>query len=135
MIELIIDVFISIGKAQLIVGIVYIISFLIEKITGLTLIIDNFTWKKSTLNAKRSLNGASVEYVVICIGVFIYDIYNRHIDLQSIDIFGIGTSSYVNGWVVFILWGYSMRRLVTGFRWFYDKYQGVDPNKSDDDLT
>lgn len=135
MIELIFSVTISIIKSQLFVAALYIGSFVIEKSTSLKLLVHHFNWKKSTLNAKKSLNGASVEYVVICTGVFIYDLYNKHIDLQSIDIFGIGTTAFTNGGVVFLLWFYTMRWLVTGFRWFYDKYQGVDPNKSDDDLT
>ena len=135
MIELIVDVFTSIGKAQLIVIGIVSVSYLIEKITGFGLFVDHFTWKKSVSNTRVLKTGDTFYYIVICTGVFIYDLYNRNIDLQSIDIFGIGTRAFTNGCVIFILWGYSMRWLVTGFRWFYDKYQGVDSNKSDDDLT
>ena len=113
----------------------YLGSFIIEKGTGLDLLIFLFKWKKSTLNAKRHLRGATVEYVLICLGVFIYDLYDKNINLETIDIFGIGTTPFVNGCVVFLL-SFSLLPLMTiWFEKYYERDQGHDPDKSDDDLT
>lgn len=70
-------------------------------------------------NAKRSRNGDQVYYFVFCIIVYIYDLLNN-LEFTFLS---------------FILWFVILITLSTYFGKIYDKYQGVDPNKADDDFT
>ena len=110
----------SIAEAHLIVMGILALSYIIEVNTNLRLLIKHFKWRKSIRNAEIALDGHSVFYFVFVMAVFIYDIIEKKVDLNFIS---IG------------LWLGIMICLLTLFRKCYKKYQGVDPDKADDDYT
>jgi len=113
-------ILIIIGASQLVVFLIILTSYVIEKFTQFNLFIDHFTWKKSLNNAKILTVRDSVYYFIINLGVFYYSIHNEYI------MFSIPKALF---WlcIVFIL--------TLTFREVHYKYQGVDFNKSDDDYT
>ena len=110
----------SICKSHLIIIGILILTYFIEEITGLKLFIRQFKWKKSTKNALIHLDGDSWLYFLFVLGVFIFDIFKKRIPFEFSSV---------------IIWLSIMIFLVFIFRKYYNKYQGVDPNKADDDYT
>lgn len=116
----IVEIFISIGKAHVIVILIIIVFYIIESSTSFKLFLDNYRWKKSIRNAEDSSNRDSGLYLFILVIIFIYDIINDNIDLNFIS---------------FIIWVVMIAVLVKMFYRIHKKYQAVDPNKSDDDFS
>jgi hypothetical protein len=114
------DIIISIGKSNLIAIGIVLLSFIIEKLTGLKLFIDNYTWVKSKYNAENISIRDTVNYFILNLIVFIYDIYNGKIEFHVIAI---------------VAWLFFVGILAQLFYIIHDKYQKVDPNKSDNDYT
>jgi hypothetical protein len=108
-------VFFSIVKAHVFIIIILFITFLLEKVFGLSLFIDQFKWKKSTNNARIHLNRDTFTYFVFTMGVFIYDIIKGNVTFHIIPI---------------AIWLVIMIILTIIFRDLYDKYQGYDPKQS-----
>ena len=115
-----INIIFSIGRAHIIVIAIVLGSFLLEKLTGLNLFIDHYTWKKSKLNADMLSSRDSVYYFILNVIVFGYDVYKKSINFKIINI---------------ILWFIIISVLTKLFYHFHRKYQAVDPNKADDDYT
>jgi len=111
---------ISIGKSNLIAAGIVLLSFIVEKLTGLKLFIDNYTWAKSEYNADNISIRDTVNYFILNLIVFIYDIYNGKIEFHVIAI---------------VTWLFLVSILTQLFYIIHDKYQTVDPNKSDNDYT
>jgi Ca2+/Na+ antiporter len=111
---------ISIAKANLIAIGIVILSYIIEKLTGLRLFIDHYTWIKSENNAETLSIGDTVYYFILNLIVFIYDIYMGKIEFHVIAIVT---------WLLFV------GILAQIFYLIHGKYQKVDPNKSDNDYT
>lgn len=116
----IVNIFISIGKAHLIGIAIVILSYIIEKSTGLKLLIDHYTWIKSRNNIEVLSTRDTGNYLILNSIVFIYDIYNGNIGLNFISI---------AIWLVLII------ILTKVFYRIHKKYQKYDPNKADDDYT
>ena len=116
----IINIFITIVKAHLLILFIIIISFLIEKLTGLRLLIDHYTWIKSKNNIEVLSTRDSGNYIIINLLVFIYDIYKNSISFNFINI---------------IIWLVLIIILTKVFYRTHKKYQKFDPNKADDDYT
>ncbi len=116
----IINIFIAIGKAQLIVLIIVYLSYVIETNTPIKLFFDNYQWKKSIRNAEDISNRDSGLYLIIMIIVFIYDIIKKNLQFNFFN---------------FIIWLLVVSVLVKLFFYFHKKYQAVDHNKADDDFT
>ena len=114
------DIIISIGYANLIAIGIVLLSYIIEKLTGLKLFIDNYTWVKSENNAENISIRDTVNYFILNLIVFIYNIYNGKIEFHVIALVT---------WLLFV------GILTQVFYIVHIKYQKVDPNKSDDDYT
>ena len=116
----IIDIFISVGKSNLIGVAIVVFSYIIEKITGLKLFIDHYTWVKSKENIEVLSTRDTFLYLVLNFSVFIYDIYHDNLDFN-----------FLNGliWLVIVI------ILAKVFYRIHKKYQKFDPNKADDDYT
>jgi hypothetical protein len=84
------------------------------------LFIKQFKWEKNRRKAEIHLDGATFTYYVFTMGVFIYDIIKGNVIFHIIPI---------------VIWLVIMIILTIIFRDLYDKYQGYDPNKADDDYS
>ena len=111
---------ISIGKANLIAIGIVILSYIIEKLTGLKMFIDHYRWIKSENNAETLSIGDTVYYFILNLIVFIYDIYKGEIEFHVISI---------------VTWLLLVGILTQIFYIIHGKYQKVDPNKADNDFT
>ena len=111
---------ISIGKANLITIGIVILSYIIEKLTGLKLFIDHYRWIKSENNAETLSIGDTVYYFILNLIVFIYDIYKGEIEFHVISI---------------VTWLLLVGILTQIFYIIHGKYQQIDPNKADNDFT
>jgi len=96
------------------------VSFIIEKVTGLKLLVSTFYWKKNLYNAKTSAVGSSVTFFFLNVIVYIYDLIKGYV------VFNI--FSFIV-WLLLIIF---LKRLL--YRIYY-KYQSIDPNKADDDYS
>ena len=114
------DIIVSIGEANLIAIGIVLFSCIIEKITGLKLFIDNYKWVKSENNAENISIRDTVNYFILNLIVFIYNIYEGKIEFHVIAI---------------VIWLILVGILVQIFYLIHRKYQKIDPNKSDDDYT
>jgi hypothetical protein len=113
-------IFITIAKAHLLIVLIIISSFLIEKLTGLKLLIDHYTWKKSSKNRKVLSTGDAGYYFIINLAVFIY--YHYKEDTTDLVTFSI-------------IWFIVISIMTYIFYKIHFKYQKIDPNKSDNDYT
>lgn len=120
MVNDIILVIISVGKAQIFVIALIILSYIIEKVTILNLFIDHYTWRKSPNNVQILANGDTGYYVILCIFVLSYDIFKGFVKFNVVSI---------------LSWLFLMMILIPTLRHLHLKYQGVDPDKPDDDWT
>ena len=116
----IINVFVAILKAHLLAILIIILSYIIENVTGLKLFIDHFKWKKSVENAKILVNRDSVLFFVLSFSVYMYNVYK-----------GITCGNFY----CVVLWLIVMTFLLKMYRRLYNKYQGIDKTKRDDDYT
>jgi len=114
------NILISVGKANLIAFGIILFSYIIEKLTGLRLLIDHYIWVKSVKNTEILSTGDSAYYIILNLIVFIYDIYNDKIELHTLTI---------------VVWIILVAILTQIFYTIHRKYQKVDPNKADDDYT
>lgn len=108
-------------KGCLIVFIIYTVSFIVEKVTGLKLLIDNFFWKKSINMAKgAALNNSIFIFLLTNIIVLIVDLskYNKNPEEYNFFV-----------WLVLLIF------LTIAFGKIYYTFTGKDPNKKDDDYT
>ena len=69
------DEFFSILKAQGVVFIIIVLSYIIESLTNFKLIIWNFKWKKNNKLATGAADVNAALYFIICFIVFLYDKY------------------------------------------------------------
>ena len=111
---------ISIGKANLIAIGIVILSYIIEKLTGLKMFIDHYRWIKSENNAETLSIRDTVYYFILNLIVFIYDIYKGEIEFHVISI---------------VTWLLLVGILTQIFYIIHGKYQQIDPNKADNDFT
>ena len=88
--------------------------------THYSIFIRYFKWKKSTRNAEIASDGNTVYYVIVCLIVFIYDVYKHHVKFSFLNV---------------IFWLIIMTMLALIFHKLYAKYQGLDPTKADDDYS
>ena len=116
----ILNIIISIGKANLIAIGIVLLSYIIEKLTGLRLFIDHYTWVKSEYNAETLSIRDTVNYLILNLIVFVYYIYLGKIELHVIAL---------------VTWLFFIGLLTQIFYSIHRKYQKVDPNKSDNDYT
>ena len=114
------NIIISIGKANLIVIGIVVLSFIVEKLSGLRLFIDHYTWIKSPYNAKSLSIRDTDYYLIINLAVFVYDIYQGKIEFHALTL---------------ATWLFIVGNLAIQFYFIHRKYQKVDPNKADDDYT
>jgi hypothetical protein len=117
---LIIPVIYSLLKAHIILIGIVAISYIIEKITPLRLLYDHFKWEKSVKNAEAALDLHTFLYILFIMSVLIYDIYIENVKFEVLPI---------------VIWISLMIIFVRFFRKYYNKYQGVDKNKSDNDFS
>ena len=112
--------FYSIIKAHIIILLIVILSFIIEKLTGLKLLIDHYTWRKSVKNREVLSTGDSGFYIIFNLIVFIYDHYSSEQDIFIPN---------------FFIWLILLSILTYLFYKIHFKYQRIDPTKTDDDYT
>jgi len=93
------------------------IVYLIEKETGMMLIIEWFRYKKDVKSALGTADRESVLYFLYQIGFAVYKIYiEKEISRENFS---------------FIIWILIVFILAGFVRWIYLKFQGVDPSKPD----
>ncbi len=114
------NILIVIGKANLLVLVLIFLSYILEKTTGIRIVIDNYKWKKSPRNAFDASNRDSFIYFVVNLLWFIYYIKKDEIGFTFINI---------------VLWTIIIFFLTKVFFRFHHKYQAIDPNKADDDFS
>lgn len=114
------DIIISIGYANLIAIGIVLLSYIIEKVTGLKLFIDHYTWVKSENNAETLSIRDTVYYFILNLFVFIYNIYHGKIEFHAVSL---------------VIWLFFTGILTIIFYSLHSKYQKIDPNKSDDDYS
>jgi hypothetical protein len=110
----------SILKANLIALIIVSVVYVLEVLFNLKIFIRYFTWRKSIRNAEISAHGNTVYYIVFCTLILIYDLIKGHLTFNDYSI---------------SFWLIEMVFLTIQFHKFYNKYQGVDPNKEDKDFS
>ena len=115
-----INVIVSILKSNFIAIIIVFMSFVIESFTDFKFLIKDFKWKKSLKNARIHRNGNQVYYFILTSIVYAYDLYKGNLEFT---------------FIAFAIWLAILITLSTILGKIYDKYQGVDPNKADDDYT
>ena len=116
----ILETLFSLVKANFLALILVFVLYLIELNTEFKFFVKQFQWKKSLNNARIHRNGDQVYYFVFCTAIYIYDLYKGNVNFSVIS---------------FIIWLITLIILSTIFGKIYDKYQGVDPKKADDDFT
>ncbi len=116
----IVDTIMVLVKSHVLLLLLLLASYMIEKITGLRLFIDHYTWVKSPENAEALTARDSFFYILLNIGVLLYHYFKDEITLT---------------WISFLLWLILLGILVRIFYKVHRKYQKVDPNKADDDYT
>ena len=116
----IVNIIFSLGKAHAIVLVLIIMSYILEKLTGLNLFVDHYTWKKSALNADMLSSRDSVFYLILNSITFGYDLIQHNIVFNITNL---------------VVWFILIYILTNRFYYFHRKYQAVDPNKADDDFT
>jgi len=109
----------SIIKANFIIVGIVLVVYILEVVANLKIFIRYFTWKKSLNNARIAANGNSGYYFIACLFVYISDIYRGNVNANLISI---------------IVWLVLMIVLTSFFHHYYNKYQGVNPTKADDDF-
>ena len=120
MINDIISVIISVGEAQLLVLALILLSYIIEKVTILNLLIAQYTWRKSPNNVEVLTDGDTAYYVIVCIFVLSFEIFQGLVKFNVVSI---------------LFWLFMMMILIPTLRHFHKKYQGIDYNRADDDYT
>ena len=89
-------------------------SYVVERITGLKLLIEHFKWKKSNDMARGSAGLHSILYFMFSLGVMIYHVYIR--ESASVE-------------YTFWKWLAIMLPLTVLFGFQYYRLQGRDPSK------
>ena len=115
-----IDEIVSILKAQFIVILIIISSYIIESLTTFKLLIWNFKWKKNNKLATGAADINAILYFIICLGVFLYDKYIA----ESIS----EHYSFID-WLILII------PLTIIVRKLYFKYTVKDPDRGDFDFS
>ena len=110
----------SLLKAQFVVIVIILISYIIESNTSLRLLIWQFKWEKNKKQAEANRSGSSFLYFLVLLIVYIYDFSTDYL------VFNIVNS------IIWIPIAISLSYL---FGKIYNEYQGFDPNKADDDFT
>lgn len=64
-------------EAHIYMILVVLFSFIVERLFGFKLLIDDFTWKKSDRMALASANIAAIFYFIISLGTLVYNVYAR----------------------------------------------------------
>jgi hypothetical protein len=114
------NIILSILKANVLTSLIVFVLYLIEINSDFKFFVKQFKWKKSVRNAEIHRNRDQVSYFILAIIVYIYDIYNNNLEFTFIS---------------FVIWVAILITLSTIFGKIYDKYQGVEPNKADDDFS
>jgi hypothetical protein len=120
MINSILNIFFSILKAHLVIVVILGITYFIEKLTSISLFVDQFKWKKSQKNARILLAGDTVYYFMCNLFMFSYDAFKGNLQFNFFT---------VSLWIIIIV------ILIKLFRKYHYKYQGMDQMKSDDDYS
>lgn len=115
-----VQVLVSILKSLFIAMGIVIVSYLLEKITGLKLLISDFKWEKSPKNARIIATRNAVFFFVLTLAVYIYDLNKGYVDFNVYS---------------FVLWFIISSFLKRKCYWIQSKYQAMDANKTDDDFT
>ena len=119
-IDVVSKMLLNIVKANIIVLIIILLSAIIERLFGVILFIKYFKWKKSPNNADIAADAHSGYYLVIMVIFYLYEIVKGNIEFKV---------------TVTILWFVICIILIIIFHKFYNKYQGIDANRNDDDFT
>ena len=104
-------------KSIFYVFIIYLVSFSIEKLTGLKLLIDNFLWKKS----KNMAIGATINntiFIFLLTNIIVLLVSDKKLEDHEIV-----------EWIIFI------PILTLLFAATYYSLTGIDPSKKDDDFA
>jgi hypothetical protein len=110
----------SLVKANFLAAVLVFALYLIEINTQFKFFVKQFKWKKSINNARIHRDGDQVSYFIFCSVVYIYDLYKGNVNFKII---------------AFFVWFITLISLTTILGKLYEKYQGVDPTKADDDFT
>ena len=116
----VLNVLVSLIKANILAVAIVLVLYLVEINSDFKLFVKQFQWKKSIKNARIHRNRDQVLYFIFCTAVYIYDLYKGNVNFSVIS---------------FIFWLAALIFLSTIFGKIYDQYQGVDPQKADDDLS
>jgi hypothetical protein len=118
-IEILLEVGYIIIKAHIVLIIIILISYILEKLLGLKLLFSFFKWKKSKKNAEIHLDGHTIFYLLILVLTFVFSEKGKNFKFNMTTI-----SAFILLVIPFLLL----------FRKLYSKYQGKDFSKSDSDL-
>jgi len=116
--EILIQIFSSVVKAHIIIILLLVISWLLERYAGLKLFIYVFRYKNNPSEAKMFLNTHTVYYFIINLLTFVFT------DKGKYFVYNFNTLS-----AYFLL----IFPLLLIFRKLHSKYQGIDELKSEDD--
>lgn len=101
-------------EAHLYIVCIILASYVIEKITNLKLLIDDFKWEKSEYMAKGSAGLFSTLYFLISLAVLLFHVHGKKDAPED---------------YAFWKWLIIMIPLTVIFRILYYKFQAKDPNK------
>ncbi|MAT39343.1 MAG: hypothetical protein CL946_07040 [Ectothiorhodospiraceae bacterium] len=110
----------SLLKANVLASIVVFFLYLVESNSDYKLFVTHFKWKKSRKYARVFRHTFQAYFFIFCVCIFFYDLFRGSFDLSMIS---------------FVVWLILLLTLTMALGKFHDKYQGVDPNKEDDDLS
>ena len=118
--SLILPVLISLCKANLLAIIIVLVFYFVETHSDFKLFVTHFKWKKSVKYARVFRHTFQAYYFLFCCSVLVYDL--------TINKIGISITA-------FLIWFVLLASLTGLLGLLHDKYQGVDPNKKEDDLS
>lgn len=118
--DYLIDALLILGKAHLLILLIVISVWIIEITLGLNLLVKMYIWKKNPKLAMSTTDLDSLVYVLLNIGAYLY--YQIH-----------GEPHF--HWLTFLIWFGSLVLLSYLFRKIHYRFQGIDPDKAEDDYT
>ena len=107
-------------KAHIVVLFIIIVSYIIESISEFKLLIWGFKHKKNLNLAEGAANVNAILYFIICLLTLLYDRFylkNNAVDFS------------------FLTWLLIMIPFVVIFRHLYLKFQHIDPERGDHDIS
>ena len=109
----------TVVHAHVVIFVIILISYIIEKISFWKLFIHRFTYPKNLKNATGDADLHAIIYFIICLLTLLYDFYKKR--------------AYIPDDYKLWKWLVIMIPLVVIFQKLYYKFTAKDPDRADDD--